>query len=182
MRLTGRFFALLASISATLFGAGCGQADKPDTSNWDAEAVIRLYNEQPIGESLEPVVRALTRGDIFFPAPNADAVSQKSLAIPAGKDMNGQDWAYVYTSPVELRKAFPDIEHQHTVPFADFINTVTRNEHFGGIFLNAGSDVAYLIPAELFTVVIDFVHDEQSTIAKSSSPPPNVEPAAPHTP
>jgi hypothetical protein len=129
----------------------------------NAEQVIRQHLNSPVGESIEPISRALAAQTVFVGTegvtPTQDGKITGKIRLKTGADVHGHLWVYAYTSQAEFHKAFPQGGAFAEMSFPEVFKIVEREQQFAGIYLNSASDTGYPIPRELFDQVRNALAD-----------------------
>jgi hypothetical protein len=131
------------------------------------EEIIRQSANQPIVKSVSLVAASLVKQSVFLATddvaePGPKKVTLQRFSFKTAKDNQGRTWAYVYTNRAEFGRAFPSGGGYIEAAFEDFFHIVDKDAQFAGIFLNAGSDSAYVIPRELFHSMNEALQNQAS--------------------
>lgn len=159
MKFEGRNILLAALahcsiLTAVVLQTGCGRnQSSPTPLSYDQ--AIRRYQNSPVGESIEPITRALATNWVYVGTenltPTADGkIVGDKMRLKVSTDNRGGIWACAYTSRAEFDKAFPNGGPFAEMAFSDVFGIVDADNRFAGLHLNSASDSQYPIPRELF--------------------------------
>lgn len=132
---------------------GCKSKNPEDKQGMTIKETLSKYRDEPIGKSLDPVVRCLAGISVMSAIGDSSSPTEGNLKLRVDYDNQGRQWAYIYTDKEEFSGAFPEGNKFVEMTFSDFFEMIESDSSFGGIYINHSREFMYVIPQVIFPEV-----------------------------
>jgi len=112
--------------------------------------VLKAHHEDPIEQSIGPVVDALAERKLLVPLATTPIEDGKSLDFLVAFDVNEEPWVYVYSDTDELTRALPGGAPCAMLTCPELVAFLSINGAIRGVLLDSASSFSYPIPREMF--------------------------------